>query len=111
MLRTLLLLTVAVLLTAGLGDAVLSVDTGGQAAHAADHCCPSQAAQPDTDDDACCDLDCGHACCTPGVVGVVAVAPVAAPLPASTVGQVEHPHTAQAAALDTGPPPTPPPIG
>ena len=113
MLRTLLALLLACLLTAGvearLTDAVSGeVAVSGDAAVAAD-CCPDDPGAPEGESD-CCDVDLGL-CCATGSVGLSGA--LAAGLPAR--GSIDIaawvPPPAALATRATGPPPTPPPIG
>ncbi len=112
MFRTLLVLILALLLSAG-GDFARSwlvVDSPAHAAQAGNDCCPHGAAQPDEDGGRC-DLDCGNPCCA---AGLVALSPAEAR--GLQLRTVVHDHrVALPAELlpdhDTGPPPTPPPIG
>lgn len=111
MYRALLVMTLALLLAAGgdLARSIFVVD-GVTTAHAAHDCCPPCDGPPDADESGCCDLGCSCTC----AAGIVAVSPAHPPVVRPCIDPRPLRVSMRVPQLldhDTGPPPTPPPIG
>jgi hypothetical protein len=107
MLRTLLALLLACLLTAGVEDRLADA-VSGEIATSGD-CCPEPLGAPEGEPD-CCDVDLGL-CCATGSVALNGALVAGLPARGSIDIAAWVPPPAALATRATGPPPTPPPIG